>query len=97
MTYETTNTNPGITQTIVISQMVGAGLALASGAEVAVGVSKPALAVPVPDDLVGRIFDDAISKTLSAKTWTVVTTETLSFKPEGEILSMAPLPEKSWP
>jgi eukaryotic-like serine/threonine-protein kinase len=90
VTHETTNTNPSITQTMVISQMVAAGTALASGSEVELGVSKPMQAEPVPDDLVGKLFDDAISKTLSSKAWTIVTTETLSFKPEGEILSVAP-------
>jgi hypothetical protein len=44
----------------------------------------------VPDNLVGELFDDAISSTLSSKTWTVVTTETLSFEQEGKILSVSP-------
>jgi beta-lactam-binding protein with PASTA domain len=90
VSYEVTRTDPGITQTMVISQITAAGTALASGSEVELGVSKPMQAEPVPDGLVGKLFDDAISQTLRSKTWTVVTTETLSFEPEGQILSVAP-------
>ena len=88
VTQEFTDTN--ITQTVVSLQITAPGSVLPSGAEVEVGISKPPQAQPVPGDLVGKLFDSAISQTLSSKTWRVVTTETLSFKPEGEILSIAP-------
>ena len=46
--------------------------------------------VALPLDLIGRVLDEPLSKTLRTVGWTVVTTEAVSFAPERQILGMEP-------
>lgn len=50
----------------------------------------PVPLVALPLDLIGRVLDEPLSKTLRAVGWTIVTTDTASFAPERQILGMDP-------
>lgn len=80
----------GASQRVVLEQRPPADTLVDPGAVIEVVVSKPAEAREVPNDLIGRTLDAAISQTLAALGWNVVITEALDFSPRGAILAVQP-------
>jgi serine/threonine protein kinase len=76
--------------TRVVAQRPAAGTLVASGTVVDIVVSKPAEGREVPDDLVGKILDDALVQSLGQLGWSVVVTEAVDFLAEGTILRTEP-------
>jgi serine/threonine-protein kinase len=77
-------------QRVVLEQRPPADTLVDPGAVVEVVVSKPIEAREVPNDLIGRTLDAAVSQTLAALGWNVVVTEVLDFAPRGAILAVQP-------
>lgn len=82
------------TQTVVLEQRTPAGSMVAPGSVVDVVVSKISETRDVPTGLLGRVYDNAVSQTLTAIGWNVVVTPALDFSPAGTIISVQP-PEGS--
>jgi serine/threonine-protein kinase len=82
------------TQTVVLEQRTPAGTSVAPGSVVDVVVSKITETRDVPNGLLGRVYDDVVSQTLTALGWNVVFTPALDFSPAGTIINVQP-PEGS--
>jgi serine/threonine-protein kinase len=84
------------TQTVVLEQRTPAGSMVAPGSVVDVVVSQISEIVlrDVPNGLLGRVYDNSVSQTLTAIGWAVVVTPALDFSPAGTILNVEP-PEGS--
>ena len=82
------------TQTVVLEQRTPAGSMVPPGSVVDVVVSKISETRDVPNGLLGRTYDNAVSQTLTTIGWNVVVTPTLDFSPAGTILDVQP-PEGS--
>lgn len=83
--------------TRVVAQRPAAGTLVASGTVVDIVVSKPAEGREVPDDLVGKVLDDALVQSLGQLGWSVVVTEAVDFSAEGTILRTEPAGAQSSP
>lgn len=80
----------------VLQQSPPAGSQAQVGSTVEVLVSKELQARPMPEGLVGSIFDDQIRQQLESLGWTVVISETWSQRPVGEILETKPAAGTVW-
>jgi serine/threonine-protein kinase len=82
------------TQTVVLEQRTPAGSMVPPGSVVDVVVSKISETREVPNGLLNRVYDNAVSQTLTAIGWNVVVTPALDFSPAGTIINVQP-PEGS--
>ena len=79
-----------ITQTVIGEQLPIANSQVAPGTLINVSLRRAPPNQQVPLELAGRIFDDTLSKTLTAVGWSVVLSNAFSMQPEKYILATDP-------
>jgi serine/threonine-protein kinase len=82
------------TQSVVLEQRTPPGSMVEPGSVVNVVVSRITETSDVPNGLLGRVYDNTVSQTLTTIGWNVVVTPALDFSPAGTILDVEP-PEGS--
>jgi hypothetical protein len=80
----------------VLQQSPPAGSQVQVGSTVEVVASQELKARPLPEGLVGLIYDDQIRQGLESLGWTVVVSETWSQRPVNEILETEPPAGTMW-